>query len=98
MSPLPRVKFAAARAVMNIDPTHPYPGSSYLRDVLGYLSASGGERRVLIGHPRVDEAQQLAGFFNVLGFAVDSQQTGRQLALQAFTSPDYSLVLDPRRD
>ena len=35
----------------------------------------------------------MAGFFNVLGFDADTQQTGRSLILQAQESPDYSLVL-----
>ncbi len=93
LSPMPRVKFAAAQAVMNIDPTHAYPGSSYLPEVLAYLSASGGVRRVLIGNPRQADAQQLAGFYNVLGFVVDSRTTGRAFALQAFTDPDYRFLL-----
>ncbi len=92
-SPMARVKFAAARAVMNIDPTHAYAGSSYLPEVLGYLSASGGVRRVLIGNPRQADAQRLAGFYNVLGFVVDSQDRGREVALQAFSNPDYSFLL-----
>jgi hypothetical protein len=93
VSTLPRVKYAAARAVMSIDLAEPYPGSSYLVGVLGFLSASGGDRRVLIGHPRVDQAQTIAGHLNVLGFEVDSTQTGRETALQAFSSPDYVFVL-----
>ena len=88
-----RVQFAAARAIMSIDPTQSYSGSSYLREALGYLSASGGRRRVLIGDPRTDVAQQLAGFFNTLGFEADTRQAGRELVLQAFDSPDYSMVL-----
>lgn len=93
VSPLPRVKFAAAQAVMNIDPAQSYPGSSYLVDVLGFLSAGVGERRVLIGHPRVAQAQVIAGHLNVLGFTVDTTQTGRETALRAFSSPDYTFVL-----
>lgn len=91
--PVARVKFAAAQAVMNINPIHAYPGSSYIPEVLGYLAVSAGERRVLIGNPRTEDAQQLAGFYNVLGFTVDSQPTGRNLVLQAVTNPDYSFVL-----
>ncbi len=93
VSPIRRVQFAAAQAIMNIDPTQPYPGCSHLPEVLGYLSASGGRRRALIGDPRVETGQTLAGFFSTLGFDADSQQTGRSLILQAFASPDYSLVL-----
>ncbi len=93
VSPIRRVQFAAAQAIMSIDPSQPYPGCSYLPDVLGYLSAGSGRRRVLIGDPRTTLAQTLAGFFNVLGFDADTQQTGRSLILQAQESPDYSLIL-----
>jgi hypothetical protein len=93
LSPLPRVKSAAARAIMSIDPTSAYAGSSYLPEVLGYLSASGGRRRVLIGHPRRETAQELAGYFNVMGFQVDTRQRGRDVVLQAATNPDYAFVL-----
>ena len=57
LDPHRRVQFAAARAIMKCDPQSSYPGSSHLPDVLGYLSASGGRRRVLIGDPRADVAR-----------------------------------------
>lgn len=92
-SAMPRVKFAAAQAVMRIDPTQSYAGSSFLPEALVYLASSGGQRRALIGHPRADEGQRLASLWTSLGFAADTQQTGRELALQAFSSPDYSLIV-----
>ncbi len=93
VSPLRRVQFAAAQAIMQIDPTQPFPGCSYLPRVLGYLAASGGRRRVLIGDPRVATAQTWAGFYQGLGFEAETEQTGRSLILQAFESPDYCLLL-----
>ncbi|MFW6169544.1 MAG: hypothetical protein ACODAD_03575, partial [Planctomycetota bacterium] len=87
------VQFAAARAVMRIDPTRAYPGSSHLSEVLGYLATTGGERRVLIGNPRTDQAQRWTGLFNALGFATDKREVGRELMLQAFSSPDYEFFL-----
>lgn len=91
-SPMRRVQFAAAEAVMNIAPERPYPGSSHLTDVLGYFSASCGERRVLIATPRRHRADKLAGFLNELGFVANTEHVGRDAALQAFKSPDYSFL------
>ncbi len=93
LSPHARVKAAAAHAIMDLDPASAYPGSSYLPEVLGYLSASGGHRRVLVGHPRREQSLQLAGYFRVLGFEVDSCQRGRDVMLQAVSNPDYSFIL-----
>ena len=93
LSPHRRVQFAAARAIMKLDPRSAYAGSSHLPEVLGYLSASGGRRRVLIGDPRADVAQSLAGFFDELGFDADTDTGGRALALRAFDSPDYVFAL-----
>lgn len=88
-----RVQFAAARAVMKIDPTESYPGSSHLTDILAYLAASTGERCVLIGNPWTDQAERFAGFLNTLGFIVDRRQVGGELVLQASRNPDYEFLL-----
>ena len=87
------IQFAAARAIMRLDPSGPFAGASYLPEVLGFLSASGGQRRVLIGYPRAEVARTLAGMFTELGFEVDTQLTGRPFLQQAFDSPDYVFLL-----
>jgi hypothetical protein len=43
---------------------------------------------VLIGDPRAERARTLAGMLDALGFDVTTVSTGRQFALQAFSSPD----------
>ena len=93
LHPHRRVQFAAARAILKLDPHSTYAGSSHLPEVLGYLSASGGRRRVLIGDPRADVARTLAAYFDELGFDADTEVGGRALALRAFDSPDYVFAL-----
>ncbi|MHB8952270.1 MAG: HEAT repeat domain-containing protein [Pirellulaceae bacterium] len=93
LNPHRRVQFAAARAIMKLDPQSTFAGSSHLPEVLGYLSTSGGRRRVLIGDPRAQVARTLAGYFDELGFDVDTELAGRELVLRAFDSPDYVFVL-----
>jgi hypothetical protein len=92
-SMIPRIRAAAARAVISIDPTEPYPGSSYLPETLGRLARGGGGRRALVGNPYAVEAQQIAGFLQVLGFEADTRGSGREVALRAFAEPDYEFIL-----
>ncbi len=75
-SPNRRVQFAAARAIMKIDPRQPYPGASFFVEALGDLASASGSRRVLIGHPRIQRGSSLAGMLVDLGFEADSRTTG----------------------
>lgn len=88
-----RLRFAAAEAIVKIDPHHDYPGASHLPETLGYLAATAGMRRVLIGHPQRATAQSLVGLLAQLGYEADTAVTGRELFLQAVRSPDYDIVL-----
>ncbi len=88
-----RVRFAAAQTIVGWSPDKAYPGSSRLPEVLGFLAATGGRRRVLVGHPRLDIARTVAGHIAQLGFEVDTVNTGRQAILQAVDSPDYAFAI-----
>ena len=87
-----RLRFAAAEAIMKIDPHHDYPGASRLPETLGYLAASAGIRRVLIGHPRTSDAQSLVGMLDQMGFEAITATNGRELFLKATSSPDFELI------
>ena len=87
-----RLRFAAAEALMKIDPHHDYPGASHLPETLGYLAASSGVRRVLVGHPRVADAQSLVGSLSQMGFQAETATNGRALFLKAANSPDFELM------
>jgi hypothetical protein len=52
-----------------------------------------GTRRVLIGHPRAEQAQTLVGYMNELGYEGETAYTGRRLAEAAMTGTDYELLL-----
>jgi hypothetical protein len=93
LSPHRRVQFAAARAILKLAPTETYAGSSHLPEVLGYLMASAGRQRVLIGERRTEVARTMAGYFDELGFDADTETGGRALALRAFDNPDYVFAL-----
>jgi len=87
-----RLRFAAAEAIMKIDPRHDYPGASHLPETLAYLAATAGTRRVLIGHPRTSHAQSLVGVLAELGFEAATANSGRELFLKATSSPDFEMI------
>lgn len=88
-----RVRFAAVEAIMKLDPIEPFAGSSYLTESLGHFANTVGTRRVLIAHPRTDQAQTLAGMLNELGFEADTAQTGRETLRLSTQYPDYEFFL-----
>lgn len=88
-----RVRFAAVEAIMKLNPTEPFAGASYLSEALGYFASSVGSRRALIVHPRIDQAQTLAGMLNEIGFEADTAATGRQALRQSVKYPDYEFFL-----
>ena len=92
-SPSRRVRYAAARAIMNIDPRQPYPGASYLPEVLAELAAVSGRERVLIGMPRQDVASLLAGRLSGLGFRTQRTVDGKDFLRAAVDSSDFDVMI-----
>ncbi|MCA9122328.1 MAG: hypothetical protein H6822_14705 [Planctomycetaceae bacterium] len=88
-----RVRFAAVETIMKLNPTEPFAGSSYLAEALGYFASTIGSRRVLVAHPRTDQAQTLVGMLNQLGFEADTAQTGREMLRLSVQYPDYEFFL-----
>jgi hypothetical protein len=88
-----RVRLQAAAAIVQLNPRESFPGASHVAETLGWLAATTGTNRVLIGHPNGEGAQTLVGFMNELGFDGDAAYTGRMLLEQAMTNPDFELVL-----
>ena len=88
-----RVRFAAAGAVMNIDPKSPYPGSSRLTEALGYLAGTRSWQRVLVAYPRPEHAQTLAGLLTQIGYEPETVTTGKDAVRRAVAGPDFQFVL-----
>jgi len=89
----PRLRFAAAEAILRLAPERPYAGSSHLPKVLGYFAASANRPKAIVGHPDTDRAQRLAGALRASGFETDVANTGADLIRLARQSPDVELVL-----
>jgi hypothetical protein len=92
-NPNPRVQFAAAEAITAWDPTKAFPGSSRLVETLAFFLKTAGTRRTLVGNPRPDLAQDLAGMLKDMGFDADTANTGESLVKRAIATPDLELIL-----
>lgn len=89
----PRVRLAAARAIMNFKPIQPFAGSSYLTDEAAYVASGRGRHRIVIGFPTNGVAGQLAGLVNALGDESVTANLGQDVLLSAAASADTELVL-----
>ncbi|MCO6453757.1 MAG: hypothetical protein J5I93_00435 [Pirellulaceae bacterium] len=88
-----RLRYAAAMAIMKLNPQQRYAGSSFLVETLGNLASTTGQPRALVIHPREEFGQSLAGLLREVGYEADAVQTGHQALLAADRQPDYELVL-----
>ena len=88
-----RLRFAAIEAIMKLNPSEPFAGSSHVTDGLGFLASSFGVPRVLVVHPSSAEAEKMAGLAATLGYEADMATNGRAAFELAVNSPDYDFVL-----
>ncbi len=88
-----RLRFAAIDAILKLKPTTPFAGSSRVVDGLGFFATSYGVPRVLVVHPRSDEAREMAGLAAELGYEADIATNGRRAFELAGHSADYQFAL-----
>jgi HEAT repeat protein len=87
-----RLRFAATEAILKLNPSEPFAGSSHVTEGLGFFAGSYGSPRILIAHPLSAEGAKLAGLAAGLGYEADIATNGRQAYELAVASPDYELV------
>ncbi len=87
-----RLRMAALEAIVRLQPSGPFAGSSYVPSALSFFVGSSGTRRVLVGGPSLDEARTLGGLLAAAGCQADVATTGKELLRLATTSPDYESV------
>jgi CheY-like chemotaxis protein len=88
-----RVRFAALKAIMRINPQSPYPGSSYVPQALGYFAAGAGDRRAVVAMPTIERAANVAGRLRAAGIDAAATNRGAEAVQLAAQSPDLQLVL-----
>jgi CheY-like chemotaxis protein len=88
-----RLRMAALVAIVRLQPSQPYPGSSYVPAALQFFSASSGRPRALAAGPNADETRELAGLLTLSGYEVDTALNGKDLLSVAARSPDYEVAM-----
>lgn len=92
-SPDRRVRFAALKAIVALNPATPYPGSSRVPDALTWFAGSRGERQAMVAMPTNAGATDLAGALNSHELAAEATNRGRDLVDTARAMPDLELII-----
>ena len=88
-----RVQFAAAEALVRLDPRRAFPGSSRVVPVLRRFLGTQGVPRALVVDGNPLRAGQAAGFLRTLGFDSQVAATGAEGFTVASNSADIELIL-----
>jgi CheY-like chemotaxis protein/HEAT repeat protein len=75
-APDPRVQFAAATTVMQLDPETPFPGAGRVVEILARTLSGPTQKRTVVVDPNVDRATNVAGLLTQLGYETDIATTG----------------------
>ncbi|MDG2380761.1 MAG: HEAT repeat domain-containing protein [Pirellulaceae bacterium] len=92
-NPNRRVRFAAAKAIMKIDPKGSFAGASRLPQAIGYFAGSTGQRKILVLHPSAQQGQNLGGLANQAGFTAEVVTEPAELVNRSIQSPDWELIM-----
>jgi HEAT repeat protein len=91
-----RVQFAAAEALVNLDPRQPFAGSSRVVPVLARFVSSQAAPRALVIDGNGERGSQVSGFLRGLGYNAQAASTGAHGFSLAAESADVELILvDP---
>jgi len=72
-----RVQFAAATAIMQLDPVKSFPGATRVIAILTRALLGEGSQSAIVVDSSVPRAQSMAGVFNELGYQTQPFQTGK---------------------
>jgi hypothetical protein len=88
-----RVQFAAARALVAMVPTQPFPGSSRIVSTLARFAGSQANPRAVVIDSNPNRGTHLTGLLANLGYDAELELTGNQGFLAAAESADVELIL-----
>jgi hypothetical protein len=91
-SPNRSVRFAALRAIMALDPTSPYPGSSRVPEALAWFAGSSDTRRAIAAMPTIAAAGDLAGLLVAQNLTPEATNRGRDAVNMAIQTPDLEAI------
>ncbi len=93
VDPHRRVRFAALRAIMTLNPRQPFPGSSRVPETLGYFAGATGHRGAVAAMPTMHRATDLAGQLAAAGINAQAVDTGYAAVRAAVGMSDLEMVL-----
>lgn len=88
-----RLQLAAARAIVDLGPSSPFPGSSRVVPTLARFLLNGEKPRAVVVDGNPARAAQVAGALRGLGYEADAETTGEAGFRAATQSADVELVL-----
>src|SRR5262245_4052915 len=91
--PDPRVQFAAAVAILQIDPKTPFPGAPRVVEILKRALGSEGRPHAVVGEVSVQRGSMLAGILRELGYEPQVFMSGRDAFAAAAQRTDVELVI-----
>ena len=92
-SPDRRVRFAALKAIIALNPAAPYPGSSRVPEALTWFAGSTGEQQAVVAMPTGGRAGDLAGQLAAHKLFAEPANRGRDAVVMAQAMPDLELIL-----
>lgn len=87
------VRYAALGAIMAIDPSTPFAGSSRVAEALAHFAAATGERRAVVAAPQLARAANLASQLRAAGYDATAVNRGAEAVEAAAATPDTEIVL-----
>ena len=87
-----RVQLAAAKAVLDLQPTRPFAGSDRILSVLARAIGIEDRPKVVVADVHVARGRQMAALFGELGYAPTLAGTGREAFTLAAESAGYDLI------
>jgi hypothetical protein len=91
--PDPRVQYAAAVAILQIDPKAPFPGAPRVVQILKRALGSEGRPYAVVGEVSVQRGSMLGGILRELGYEPLIFMSGREAFAAAARRTDVELVI-----
>ncbi|TWT73492.1 hypothetical protein Pla123a_38280 [Posidoniimonas polymericola] len=89
----PAVRFAALEAIMQINPTSPFPGSSKVTKSLLHFASSDGESAAVVAMPKTADAATVSGRLAGIGVQAIATNIGAAVVCDAADHPDVEFVI-----
>jgi hypothetical protein len=91
--PDPRVQFAAASTILQIDPPKPFRGAVRVVDVLKRALVTDGRSHAIIGEVSPDRGAMIGGILRELGYEPLVYTSGREAFAAAASRTDVELIV-----